>query len=377
MFKLESGEVATAAREFAFLNSNYAQNPQVKFQLARANLLQAQVANPVESRKALDSAETNLTEAVKLNPNFERAILALSELKIRKGSPAAAIDLLQPLVQQKPKIPQPYYLLATAYIAQRNPEEAISIYQRMTELFPTLPEPRLLLGTVQLAQGKRADAYATLEKANQIDPNYLPATEGLVDIDLADKQPEKATTRIQAYLDKNPDSAQALAIRAKVRLAQQDNGGAEADLVKSVELNRKLEASYLLLARLYVATNRAQKAVEKLQEYTKDNTTVAALMELATLQQRQGHFSEARDAYEKVIKAAPHNALALNNLAVLYTEQLGQIDRAYDLAKQARDEYPVDPHVADTLGWITFKKGDYRNALPLTRAKRLESHRQP
>ena len=364
-FKLSSGDVAIAAREFTFLNSNYAQNPLVRFQLARANLLQARVANPVESKNALNSAESNLSEAVKLNPSFEAAVLALSELKIRKGSAAAAVDLLQPLIQQKPQDAQPYYLLAAAYVAQRNPTEAIAIYRRMTELFPTLPEPRLLLGTVQIAQGNRAEAAATLEKAIEIDPKYLPATERLVDLDLADKQAAKATSRIQAFLEKNPNSAQAIAIRAKVRLAQQDTAGAEADLAKSIELDPKLEGSYLLLAQLYVATNRTQQAVEKLQQFTKDNTSVPALMELAMLQQGLKHFPEARDAYEKVINAAPNSALALNNLAILDAEQFGQIDSAYDLAKRAREAAPADAHIADTLGWITFKKGDYRNALLL------------
>jgi tetratricopeptide (TPR) repeat protein len=365
VFKLASGDVAIAARELAFLNGNYAQNPQVRFQLARANLLQTRTANPVESKKALDSAESNLTEAVKLNPHFEPAILALSELKIQKGSAAAAIDLLQPLNQQKPQNPQAYYLLAAAYVAQRNPTEAIAVYRRMTELFPTLPEPRLLLGTVQLAQGNRAEAFTSFQKAVEIDPKYLPATERLVDLDLADKQTAKATNRIQAYLEKNPNSAQAIAIRAKIRLAQQDKAGAEADLTKSIELDPKLEASFLLLAQLYVATNRNEQAVAKLEGFTKDNTSVPALMELAMLQQRQKHFPEARDAYEKVVNAAPNSALALNNLAVLDAEQFGQLDKAYDLAKQAREAAPADGHIADTLGWIAFRKGDYRSALPL------------
>jgi len=364
VFKLASGDVTTAAREFAFLNGNYAQNAQVRFQLARANLLQARVTNPVESRKALDSAEANLGEAVKLNPNLEGAILALSELKIRKGSPAAAIDLLQPLIREKPQNVPPYYLLAAAYVAQRNPTEAIAIYRRMGELFPILSEPHFLLGSVQLAQGNRTEAAASFEKTTAIDPNYLPAIERLVELDLADKQPAKATSRLQAYLEKNPNSAQALAIRAKIRLAQQDSAGAEADLAKSIELDPKLEGSHLLLTQLYLATKREQQAVDKLQQYTKDNTSVPALIELGMLQERLKHFPEARDAYEKVINTAPNSALALNNLAVLYAEQFGQIDKAYDLAKRAKDAAPGDSNIADTLGWITFKKGDYRNALP-------------
>jgi len=156
-----------------------------------------------------------------------------------------------------------------------------------------------------------------------------------------------------------------LAIRAKVRRAQQDPAGAEADLAKSIELDPKLEASYLLLAQLYLTTNRTEQAVAKLQQFTKDNTSVVALMELAQIQQHLKHFPEARDAYEKLLNAAPNSALALNNLAMLYAEQFGQMDKAYDLAKRARDAAPNEAHIADTLGWITFRKGDYRSALPL------------
>ena len=49
--------------------------------------------------------------------------------------------------------------------------------------------------------------------------------------------------------------------------------------------------------------------------------------------------------------------LALNNLAVLYSDDLGQLDKAYDLAKKAREVAPNDPHIADTLGWILYKEG--------------------
>ena len=77
------------------------------------------------------------------------------------------------------------------------------------------------------------------------------------------------------------------------------------------------------------------------------------------------NFAAARDAYEKLLTVAPNFPLALNNLAVLYSEHLGQFDKAYDLAKKAREAAPNEPHIADTLGWILFKKGDYGNALRL------------
>ena len=95
------------------------------------------------------------------------------------------------------------------------------------------------------------------------------------------------------------------------------------------------------------------------------------------IQQNLKHFNETRDAYEKVLASAPNFAPALNNLAVLYSDNLGQPDKAYDLAKRAREDAPDDPHSADTLGWILYKKGDYGSALPLLQESASKLHGDP
>ncbi len=60
-----------------------------------------------------------------------------------------------------------------------------------------------------------------------------------------------------------------------------------------------------------------------------------------------------------------HSPYAQNNLAVLYTEHFGELDKAYELAQSARALRPEDPAIADTLGWILYKKGNYQEALPM------------
>jgi tetratricopeptide (TPR) repeat protein len=122
------------------------------------------------------------------------------------------------------------------------------------------------------------------------------------------------------------------------------------------------EPAYLLLAELYVASNRQQEAITKLSAFLEKNKTVPAMIRLGLIQEQLKNFAAARDAYEAV---APNSPLALNNLAVLYSTQLGQLDKAYDLARKAREAVPNEPSIADTLGWIMFKKSDYGNALRL------------
>ena len=116
-------------------------------------------------------------------------------------------------------------------------------------------------------------------------------------------------------------------------------------------------------AAFYTSTNRTEQAIETLNAYVASNKTTPALMTLAGIHERLKQFDKSRDAYEQLLKVSPDFAPALNNLAVLYSEYLGQNDRALEFAQKAKDLTPNEPHAADTLGSILFKKADYLNAL--------------
>jgi tetratricopeptide (TPR) repeat protein len=369
LLSLAKGDNAKALREFGFLSNLYNKNAEVRYRLATAYLLSAKSALPAESNTAVENAESRLNEAIELAPNFAPAITLLADLKIKKGAPAAAVELLTPLIKEQPQNAQAHYLLATAYLAQQQLGQALAVYRQMNELFPKDPQPPYFVGRILLAQRQPTEARQAFEDSFKISPDYLPATESLVDLDIVDKQYASALDQVQKLIDKDPKQAQAWALRGKIYLTQQDFTHAESDLLKAIELDPTLEPAYLLLAQLYVASNKQDQAINKLNafvEQNKDNAkAVTALVQLAMLQQNLKHFNDARDTYEKLLTVSPNLPLALNNLAVLYSDNLGQLDKAYELAKKAREIAPNVPNFADTLGWILYKKGGYGNALPL------------
>ncbi len=73
----------------------------------------------------------------------------------------------------------------------------------------------------------------------------------------------------------------------------------------------------------------------------------------------------ARDTYEKLLAINPDFGSALNNLAYLYSENFGELDKAYKAAQRARVLMPNEPNLADTLGWILYQKHQYPWALDL------------
>jgi tetratricopeptide (TPR) repeat protein len=364
LVSLTKGDAVSAIREFDSLGHTYTRDAVVHYQLARAYLLSAQTATGSENT-ALAAAENALTDAIKLDPRFEQAIVTLAELKIKIGTPAAAVDLLTPLVKEAPQLAVAQYLLASAYVAQQNVPQALATFQRMTELFPQDPQPYFLLGTTLRNQRQLPEARKAFEKAVEISPNFLPAIEQLVDLDLAEKQFTMAMERVQSLLDKDDKAAQAWALKGKIHFGQHEFADAEASLSKAIQLAPNFEPAYILLAQLHVASGRPEQAIDELSRFVEDHKDMPALMLLALIQQNQRQFAAARDAYEKALAINPNAALALNNLAVLESEYLGDLDGAERRAKKAVELAPNEPVVLDTLAWILFKKGDYPTALRL------------
>ena len=356
--RLVKGETAKAISEFEGILFRYPKAAYVRYQLALAYLVDNQTGK----------ARSILAEAVNLNPDLVDAALLLAELKIRAGDISSTIVLLKQFMQRHPETAQGWLLLAEAYRAQNNFSEALGVYRQFEEMFPKNPDVALQTGLVYLQQGKKDEARKAFGKAIELAPGYLPALDQQVGLDLADKQYGTALQRVENELKKNPKQAELRFLQAKVFLAQRDMTQAEAALRKTVELQPDFHAAYFLLARLYVNSNQRQKAVEELfAGVAKNPKDFGALMLIGMIYDQEKDYNAARDAYEKLLAVNPKFGPALNNLAYLYSEHLGQLDKAYQLASKARELQSGDPLTADTLGWILYKRGKYSTALNLLR----------
>ena len=91
----------------------------------------------------------------------------------------------------------------------------------------------------------------------------------------------------------------------------------------------------------------------------------SALMTLASGIERMKDYPKERDVYEQALAIDPNSVPALNNLACLYSEQLNDLNKAYDLARKAHELQPQEASAGDTLGWVLYKRGDYQQALSI------------
>jgi len=237
LINLVREDTTKAIREFEYLANN-SSDPLVRYQLAVAYLQNAKnTDSETNRREAVQRAERILKDAIELNPRLDQANVLLAELMLRKGNPAAAVDLLAPLTKERPQVAPAQFLVATSYLAEQKLDQALAVYRQMTELFPKDPRPPFLAGNILLGRGQQSDARQAFEKSVEISPGNLPATEKLVDLDIAGKQYPVAIERVQKLIDKDPNLAQLWGLRAKIYLAQNDLTHAEADLLKTIELD--------------------------------------------------------------------------------------------------------------------------------------------
>ena len=356
--ELLQGETAKAVSDLGGAARMFPQVSAVHFQLALARL----------ANNETDKAIENLNQAVSLNPKYADAIMLLAEIQIRNRNIASAIASLEQLIQQQPQILPARFLLAEAFRAQGRMDTAVQIYREVEKAYPDNPQPPFLLGTALLQQMRNSEARVEFDQALKLAPNYLPALEQAVNLDLMEKQYATAQQRVQQQIARNPQEPALQLLLAKVLAARGDTSQAESTLLSVIKLQPDSQPAYLMLAQLYTAANQNQKALAKLQAALARNPKdLDALMLMAVIYNAGQDYKDARDAYEKLLALAPNNGVVMNNLAYLYAENLGQLDKAYEMAHQARDLAFTDPSIADTFGWILYRKGQYASALSLLR----------
>ncbi len=81
----------------------------------------------------------------------------------------------------------------------------------------------------------------------------------------------------------------------------------------------------------------------------------------------QKKYDKAKEYYQKALKINPKFAPAANNLAYLYAEKGENIDEALNLAQSAKEQFPDDPNISDTLGWVYYKKNIFTRAITYLR----------
>ncbi len=220
-------------------------------------------------------------------------------------------------------------------------------------------------GTLYVAKGNPPAARRAFEQALQLDPTHLEAVNGLVALDLAARKPDAAKARLESALSAHPKDSKLLYMAAQAHVLMRNDAKAEELLKRALAEDPDNLNAYSTLAVVFAQQHRlpeAQKEFEALAQ--RDPKSVWPKTMIAVLLQLQGDMPAAEKAYEHALQIDPTAPVAANNLAYMYTTRSGNLDIALQLAQTAKQKLPDEPAIADTLGWIYYKKNLPELAVP-------------
>jgi tetratricopeptide (TPR) repeat protein len=183
---------------------------------------------------------------------------------------------------------------------------------------------------------------------------------------MAQDKSDEARKRVVQQIEHVPQSPFLHNLLGQLWAKDKDYVQAEQEFKKAIELDNSLLPAYLNLATTYFKMGKQDQAMKEYEAVLiKNANALQAHMMLGMIHEKRNEFDKAQARYETILKINPRFAPAANNLAWRMVQQGGNLDVALSYAQTAREGDPNDPHIADTLGWIYYKKNAFLLAINL------------
>ncbi|MET0623061.1 MAG: tetratricopeptide repeat protein, partial [Pyrinomonadaceae bacterium] len=235
---------------------------------------------------------------------------------------------------------------------------------------PNSPLPYVNLADAAAADNKLDEAWSHLDRALALDRTNFQALTALVNLAAATNRLDQARARVEQLASEQPGSARlqyllGQSFRSGSQQQPADAARAEAAFRRAVELDADFMPAYTALAEIYFGTQQPDRAIEEYKKITERRPDdFIAFRNIGLIEAGRGQHDAAAEYYRRVLTIRPDEAVAANNLAALYGEHgKGNADEAMRLGQDVVRRYPNEPGFADTLGWVYYRRGLYRDAV--------------
>lgn len=245
-------------------------------------------------------------------------------------------------------------------------EVATEIFQRIINL--------------QKSAGHSSEAVATINRMRQVLGKEDP-TADLVYIELlrGEGKRREALQAAQAGRKNFPAQSEFLSLEAQMLTDLGRIDEAVTLLRSQLKGSGQDFNTYLVISSLYTQSGRGREGVEaarkalELAPPGQQQYQSAALLTLASAQERAGDTKGSEESIRRVLEKEPDNATALNNLGYFLLERNERLTEALDMIQRAVRSDPTNSSFLDSLGWAYFKLGKLDEAeRQLKQAARLD-----
>jgi predicted Zn-dependent protease len=324
------------------------------------------LAAAYEASGSIDLADREFAGA--LRESNGNPVIGLSYVAFlrRRGNLSRAEDVLTDLASRSPQNKEVLTNLAEIKLGRQDWAGAQAIAERIKNLGDSAQADEIL-GTALVAQEKYNQGISALKGAHAAAPTAPQPLASLVQAYMRAKRADMAVALLQQTLKSDPSNAQAYVMLGTVQEATNKPDQALNSFKMAVEKQPKSFLGYQALARFYVSQHKIDQGQDVLRAGLKEQPDNAVLhLMWADILQRKQDYSGAINEYESMLAKDPGSLVVANNLASLladYRTDNDSLKRAESLAERLRQS-PV-PQFKDTIGWINYRTGNYKDAVPL------------
>lgn len=303
------------------------------------------------------AARTELARALEIDTTMVEARRVLADVHAALGEHEYAVEEGRRYLARHPEKANVRIRVAQSLMLLGRAEEALAQVEAIDESERDA-DVNYAIGRIHLGWKDLEKARMYLLRALEEQPHQASILSSLLQIDISEDKVEESVARIAKAVTDSPDAAQLRQLEGRLALVQGRGADAEASLKKAIELEPGLISSYRQLAQFYARTGRTGETIrtyEQAIEVKPDQPQIHHF--LGVLYEYGGQEDLAVEHYETAIKYEPNLGEAKNNLAYIYAESGDKLDRALDLAQEAKALMPDNPNTADTLGWVLYRRG--------------------
>jgi tetratricopeptide (TPR) repeat protein len=234
---------------------------------------------------------------------------------------------------------------------------------------PNSPVPHVNLADAAAAERKWDEALQHIDQALALDRTNYQALTALINLGSATGRIGEVRGRVEQLAQEQPNSAPlqyllGQAYRSGSQQEPPDAQRAEAALRRAVELDADYVPAYTALAEVYFGTQQPDRAIGEYKKITERRPDdFVAFRNIGLIEAGRNNLDAAAEYYRRVLSIRPDEPVAANNLAALYADHgKGNPEEAMRLGQDVVRRYPNEPGFADTLGWVYYRRGLFRDS---------------
>lgn len=310
--------------------------------------------------KALD----NYNKALALKPGFRGALFDVARIHETRSRNDEAVSAYKKLLSLYPQDQEARNRLGNLLLKINRLDEALIQFEEMKNGKVNEAAVRIKIGLIYLEQQKVKNAIEEFTVALDLLPGndmaiyylgiaYMNGDNSNLAIDNFIKVPTSSEYRTDAIINAGYILKEAGRIKEAISL-----------LEGTLKTDPKDMGLYMLLVSLYSDSEQYDKAKELLLSIlNKESTNNEARFRLGLIYEKTGDMDSSIMEMRKILEIDSEHADAMNYIGYAYAEKETNLKEAERLATKAFKLKPQNGYIADTLGWIHYKKGNLKEAI--------------